>query len=178
MINAGGARMIPRNGAAALMLALTASCAGYPSPGSAGQSEPHFDPVAFFSGETRGEGRLKIVFRRTVPMAVRGSGSIEVDGTLRLRQDIERQGQVTRREWQIRRMPDGRFAATLSEAAGPVMVDVRNSVLRIAYRTRSGDQIRQSIRLQPGGKHARNRMNVIKFGIVVATISEEISRVE
>lgn len=178
MNNAGRSRMMPRHGAAALMLALTASCAGYPGPGSAGQSDPLFDPVVFFSGQTRGEGRLKIMFRRAVPITVRGSGSIEADGTLRLRQDIERQGRVTGREWQIRRLPDGRYAATLSEAVGPVMVDVRSSVLRIGYRTRSGERIRQSIRLQPGSNRAQNRMNIIKFGMVVATISEEISRIE
>lgn len=167
-----------RNSAAALLLAFTASCAGYPGPGGVREQPPQFDPIAFFSGETRGEGRLKILFRRAAPMTVRSSGSPEPDGALRLRQEIERGGKRTVREWQIRRLTGGRYSATLTEALGPVFVDVRGSVLRIGYRSRTGEQIRQSIRLMPGGMRAENRMNISKFGIVVATIREEISRVE
>jgi hypothetical protein len=161
-----------------LVAALLASCAAYPRAEGPALAQPVFDPIVFFAGETRGTGTLRILFRREQPMRVRGTGYAGEDGVLRLRQEIERAGRTTTRDWEIRATGPGSYAATLSEADGPVSVSVSGNTLRIGYRTRSGERIGQTLRLLPGGRVAINRMTIRKYGMDVAVISETIVKPE
>lgn len=138
---------------------------------------PHFDPVAFFTGATEGQGRLKVMLSRGKAMHVSGHGAVEPDGTLVLDQTVTTAGEKDRtRRWRIRRITPDHYVGTLTDATGPVRIDVAGNRLRIRYHAKGGLAFGQVITLEPGGQVAHNAMNVRKLGMVVATIRETITR--
>lgn len=169
------AHRTPRRGAA--VAAVLLPLAGCAAPQAAPAPQPVFDPVAFFAGETVGEGRLKIAFRRAVAVHVAGRGSVERDGGLRLVQIVtEGSGPPSRREWRIRAVGNGSYAGTLTDARGPVAVAVAGNRLLIRFTMAHGLRTEQRLYLQPGGQVARNHLTVRKFGVLVAVLDERIER--
>lgn len=135
-----------------------------------------FDPVAFFSGKTTGEGRLKKMFSAAQASHVTGRGRIE-GGVLVLDQTVTIAGERSReREWRLRAAGPGRWTGTLSDARGAVNASAAGPVLTIAYTSNEGMGIVQTITLAPDGRSARNLMRVRKFGMPVATLDETITR--
>ena len=159
-----------------LALALTACISGFPPARPA--PRPVFDPIAFFAGETRGEGRLSIVFRSASRFTVHGSGRIAPDGSLILDQRIDRPGRPPqRRQWRIARIGPELYAASLSSADGPVSAAVDGNLLRLDFREK-GLAVHQEIVLDADGRSARNRMTLSKLGIPIAAVEETILRLE
>lgn len=135
-----------------------------------------FDAVAFFTGNTSGEGRLKKMFSTAQATRVTGRGRVE-DGALVLDQTVSIAGEPTReRQWRLRALAPGRWSGTLSDAKGPVVASAAGMVLTIAYTSSDGMGIAQKVTLAPDGRSARNRMTVRKLGIAVATLDETITR--
>jgi hypothetical protein len=154
-----------------------AACASAGAAPAATPAVRGFDPVAFFSGATTGEGRLKKVFSRSVATHVVGRGRVERGGTLVLDQTVTIAGEKTReRQWRLREVAPGRYAGTLTDARGPVTATVAGPVLTIAYTSTDGMGIAQAITLAPNGRSARNVMKVKKLGLTVATLAETITR--
>ena len=140
------------------------------------QAAPGFDPVAFFSGRTTGEGHLKKMFSSAQVTHVTGRGRIE-GGVLVLDQSVTIAGEPRReRQWRLRAVSPGRWSGTLSDARGPVEASAAGAVLTIAYVSNDGMGIVQTVTLAPDGQSARNRMKVKKFGMAVATLDETITR--
>ena len=139
--------------------------------------EPVFDAVAFFAGETRGEGALKIIFKPKVPAHVEGHGTIAADGSIVLDQDVRIGAAApTHRTWHLQRIGRDRYTGTLTDAIGPVAGDVSNNRLHLSFAMKNGLHVQQWLYLQPGGQVARNRMVVTKFGVAVASLDEIIRR--
>ena len=138
---------------------------------------PAFDPVAFFSGRTRGEGRLTVAFAGARPVRVESRGTAEADGGVVLDQSV-REGDrpVRRRQWRLRPLGAGRWAGTLSDAGGPVTGEVTGHRLHLRFRLKSGLRAEQWLELQAGGRTALNRMVVTKWGVPVARLTETITR--
>lgn len=135
-----------------------------------------FDPLAFFTGETRGTGTLDPVIGRSMPVSVTSRGTRTAD-TLRLVQEIREGGKPPRtRTWIMRRLPGGRFSGTLTDAEGPVELTVQGPRATVRYRTPSGLVIRQQLALQQDGRTLLNHLEAFKFGIRVATLDETIRR--
>jgi hypothetical protein len=138
-----------------------------------------FRPERFFEGHTEGTGRLKVLFGPSRLVHVRGFGRIKADGALVLDQDIEQEGKPTKhRQWEMRALGAGRYAATLSDATGPVVGEAQGNVLRLAFPAKGGLRIRQVLVLSADGRSARNRLTIRKMGIVVATLNELIKRAD
>ena len=138
---------------------------------------PHFDPIAFFTGETEGHGRLKVMFSHGKTMHVIGHGALQDDGTLVLDQTVMTAGDRPKaRQWRIRQTAPDHYAGSLSDASGPVTLDVAANRLRIRYHAKGGLGFSQILTLEPGGQAARNVLHVRKMGMVVATIRETIRR--
>lgn len=154
---------------------LAAAMLGAATPAFA-QAGPHFDPIAFFTGTTRGDGRLKVLFSRGKAVRVAGRGAVAPDGTLVLDQQVTTDGTTKARQWRIRQVGPDRYEGTLTDAAGPVRLSVAGAVLRIAYHARGGLAFRQRIELESGSQVAHNVLKVRKLGIVVATLRETIRR--
>ena len=154
--------------------ALTASAApGAPGQGGGARS---FDAVAFFTGNTTGEGKLKKMFSAAQVVRVTGRGRVE-GGVLVLDQTVSITGEPKReRQWRLRAGAPGRWSGTLSDAKGPVLAQASGAVLTIAYTSDDGMGITQTVTLAPDGQSARNRMKIRKLGMTVATIDETITR--
>ncbi len=135
-----------------------------------------FDPVAFFEGQTTGEGQLRKIMSAAKATRVSGRGRIE-GGVLVLDQSVAIAGEPRReRQWRLHAVAPGRWAGTLSDARGPVNASAAGAVLTIAYTSNDGMGITQSVTLARDGQSARNLMKVRKFGMTVATLDETITR--
>jgi len=137
---------------------------------------PRFDPLVFFDGLSRGEGRLKVAMRAGRLVDVRSEGHRE-GKTLVLEQRVEEEGEPARdRTWRITEVSPGRYTGTLSDAAGPVTGETRGNRLHLSFRMKGGLKADQWLTLAPDGRSAHNIMKVRKLGITVATLDETIRR--
>jgi len=163
-----------------LALLPVAACAALvsaaPAPASGPGPARTFDAVAFFTGNTTGEGRLKKMFSASQTVRVTGRGRVE-GGVLVLDQSVTIAGEPRReRQWRLRADAPGRWSGSLSDAKGPVLASAAGAVLTIAYTSNDGMGITQTVTLSPDGRSARNLMKVRKLGVTVATLDETITR--
>ena len=156
------------NLAPALVLALSA----------AAPTQPKFNPVEFFRGHSVGRGELKILLQSPLRVDVKSEGRTEKDGTLLLIQRVHQQGQKERtRYWRLKRQSATHFTGTLTDAAGPVAVDVVGNRARIRYRMKNRMSVEQW--LTPAGYNlVNNQMRVRRFGVVVARLNETIRKLD
>jgi hypothetical protein len=135
-----------------------------------------FDPIRYFSAPTQGVGTLHKLIGGSVRIQVSSLGEGNLN-RLTLTQTI-REGRKPPREraWIIRRIGEDRYAATLTDAVGPVSVTVRNGSAFINYRMKGGLVVDQQLALQPDSMIVCNRLSVRKFGIRVAHVNETIRR--
>ena len=137
---------------------------------------PVFDPTAFFTGPSRGEGRLKVVFDDTVPIAVRSSGRME-GAVLVLDQTIREGDKPPRtRQWRLRRTGPGVWEGSLTDAVDTVRAGVEGNRLTIRYTMDDGMDVRQDLTLSPDGQRAYNSLRVHYVGLTVARLEELITR--
>lgn len=137
-----------------------------------------FNPVEFFRGKTHGEGTLKIIFQSSKKMSVDSEGRIDKDGTLVLEQVVHEPRKPPRtRFWRLRQSGPNRYEGSLTDAAGPVRVDVEGDRIRIRYRGK--DHLDFDQWLTPvGPRQVNNRMRVKRFGIIVARYDEVIRKLD
>lgn len=137
-----------------------------------------FNPVDFFRGRTHGDGVLKVIFQASETIKVDSLGSNERDGSLLLKQIIHEPGKPARtRYWRMRQVGPHGFSGTLTDAAGPVRVDVTGEQVRIRYTGQNHLNFDQL--LTPAGpSEVRNSMRVKRFGIVVAHFNEVIRKLD
>lgn len=153
-------------------LALAAGADAAPAPVTT-----TFDPVAFFTGRTTGEGRLKKLFTASQATHVVSVGKVDAGGALVLDQTVRIEGDKDRvRQWRLRKVSPARYEGTLSDARGPVVATLERGVLHIAYSDKDGFAFRQQVTLAPGGRQAHNVMKVRRFGLTIATVDETITR--
>lgn len=157
------------------MIALTAPDAAIAAPAP---RQAAFNPVEFFRGKTHGEGNLKIIFQSPEKMSVDSEGSAEKDGSLLLKQTIHEPGKPPRiRYWRMRQTGPNLFEGTLTDAAGPVRVDVQRNRLRIRYEAKNHLNFDQWL-TPTGPRQVNNAMKVKRFGITVAHYDEVIRKVD
>jgi Protein of unknown function (DUF3833) len=145
---------------------------------AAAPAQAAFNPVDFFRGHTRGEGTLKVIFQSAKQMKVDSFGRVEKDGSLLLEQTIHEPGKPPRsRAWRLRQTGPNRFEGTLTEAAGPVRVDVAADSVRIRYKAKNHLDFDQTL-TPDGARQVRNQMRVKRFGLIVARFSEIIRKLD
>jgi len=155
-----------------LLLSAALAAAAAPAPA-------RFDIVEFFAGRTRGDGQLKIIMRSPKAMRVGSYGEVGPGRVLTLRQTIREEGKAARdRVWVIRQFADGRVAGSLTDAVGPVEGRVDGDRLAFTYEMKGGYFVRQTLAFAPDRRSAANVMNVSKFGMVIATVTETIRKVD
>jgi hypothetical protein len=135
-----------------------------------------FDPIRYFSAPTEGIGTIHKLVGGSVPLRVSSRAQGNLD-RLSLVQTI-REGAKPPREriWIIQRVGDGRYAASLTDATGPVSVTVRQGSAHVRYTMKGGLLVDQQLALQTNAMVICNRLTVRKFGIVVAWVNETIRR--
>lgn len=156
--------------------ALLAGCTPGPPP-AARESEPAFDPIAFFTGATHGTATLAQVFKSDRSMTVQSEGTLAPNGTLTLRQRISVRGAPTRmRTWIMRRVRPGVYGGSLTDAVGPVETRAVGRAIRIRYEMKGGLRVEQWLYALPGGRALDNRLDVTKWGIELASVRERITK--
>jgi len=141
------------------------------------QSPRPFDPVAFFTGSTRGEGMLKELLGKAKRVQTASVGHVEKDGLLVLDQKVAVEGDpIRQRQWRLRPTVPGKYSGTLSDAKGPVEVEVASQSVHIRYVMKDGIRVEQVLTPLPGGKALDNRSTFHKFGMRVATLTERIEK--
>ena len=162
---------------ALLPLLLVGGCVALPAPPPIDPAASPFPALAFFTGRTEGQGRLRVALHRTVPVIVYGRGRIEADGTLVLDQDVAEGAKPSRqRQWRIRETAPGRLAGTLSDAAGPVTGEAAGGRLHLRFPMKGGLVAEQWLVLAPDGRSARNLLTVRGHGLAIARLEETIRR--
>lgn len=154
-----------------------AGCLGSFPPPPEALENPVFRPEVFFAGRTQGIGRLERIIGRSQGLRVESHGRTEPDGSFRLDQAVTLDdGTVEQRTWRMRRTGRNTYAATLSDAAGPVSLEVSGNRLQIRYRMRPAIYMHQRLDLRPGGRTALNRATISVLGIPWARLTEEITQ--
>ena len=137
-----------------------------------------FDPIALLSGRSEGKGHLKPLLGSAVAVAVQSRG-LRRGETLVLDQIIKQGSKPPRvRRWTMLPAGPGRYSGTLTDASGPVQVDVTGPRARIRYRMTNGLEIDQRLALQSDGRTVLNRLEVRKLGLRVAVLNETIRKLE
>lgn len=144
---------------------------------AAAQAPITFTPSAGFDGESEGRGTLKFVFRKPRAFHVTSHGAGQGDGTFRLDQTITFEGEAPEsRFWIMTRVAEGRYAATLSDAAGPVEATVSGARLSLRYRVKGPVFMQQELELSEDGRTIDNVGVVRLLGIPIGRLQETITR--
>lgn len=158
---------------------LLSSCVAAPRHDPVDAAAPAFDAIRFFEGRTQGQGVLRVALGGQRSIRVASRGRREADGALVLEQTIEEEGSPARnRTWRIREIAPGRYAGSLSDAAGPVTGETAGNRLHLSFRMRGGLDADQWLTLAPDGRSARNVLVVRKFGLTIAALDETIRRLD
>jgi hypothetical protein len=166
-------------GAAVLLAAGLGGCAKPLPPSAFAGATPRMRPEVFFAGATRSTGVLEN--RSGAPMRrfhVAGLGQAMPDGSFRLEQTITfGRDAPTKRIWVVRRLDAHRYAATLTDASGPVEGEAYGNLFHLRYpmKTPFGGEMEQWLYLQPDGRTVVNEASVSIFGVIVARLSERIT---
>jgi hypothetical protein len=140
------------------------------APPAAARENGGREPLTFFEGRTEMLSTIKVVAKKPYRSRTLGRGQILPDGSLALVQQVQEEGKAPlERRWRIKRVSDGRFHGTMSDAAGPVIVQEVNGKYQFRFRIKGGLDVDQWLTPQPGGRLALSRTTVKKFGIRVAT---------
>jgi hypothetical protein len=173
--------MFPLSARLALLAAplLLTACVSVPPIASATPAAPAFPVERFFVGRTEGEGVLAVMMSGTRKLKVASRGRTEPDGAIALDQTIWEEGKPARsRSWRLRQVAPGRYAGTLSDAAGPIAGEARDGRLHLRFAMRGGMDVDQWLTLAPDGRSARNVLRVRKMGLTVAALEETIRKLD
>lgn len=142
-------------------------------------SSPTFTPQAGFGGSSHGNGTLRLLFGRQKHFQVDSRGVEEPDGTFRLEQTVTFEGKLPKqRTWRIRTTASGDYAATLSDAAGPVTGHTEGATLYLRYRIKGPLMMHQTLRLMPDGRTIDNVGRITLLAIPVGRLHETILRAD
>ena len=155
----------------ALMLGILAM------PGT-GRAEPLSDPMRFFEGQTESISTVKVAMKRPFRSRSLGRGKLLPDRSLDLVQRVEDEGKPVReRRWKIRQVGPGRYAGTMSEAVGPVVIEYTPDGYRFQFKMKGNLAVEQWLVPQSDGERAKSRTIIRKFGITVARSDGTIRKI-
>ncbi len=158
-------------GAAVIALSMAATTA------SATETAEPLDPVAFFTGASHAEGRLKEALKRERRVTVDSVGRAEKDGLLILDQKMQIEGEPLKvRRWRLRQVGPNRYTGTLTDATGPVEAQVIGRSIRIRYSMKGGLKVESRLVPLSGGRVFSNETKITKWGLKVATLTERIEK--
>jgi hypothetical protein len=158
-----------------LLIATTLAACSVPAPAT----PPTFDPLAFFTGPSQGEGTLKVLARASIPIHVQSRGRPDGKGGIVLDQTIREGDKPARqRRWVLRQTSATTMTGTITDNPGPVRGTLDGNRLLLTYTMKGGLKAEQVLTIHPGGRSLTNRMVVRKFGLPVAHVDEVITKVD
>jgi hypothetical protein len=156
--------------AAALLLAAAAPAA---EPG------PALDMLGFFTGKTHAENVMKIAFQAPHKLVVDSTGGRNKEGEFVLIDNVQEEGKPARkRVWAMHPVGPNHFTGTLTDATGPVDVNVSGDAATIRYTMKDGGlKIVQQLQLQRDGS-VSNHVDARKLGLKFATVQGTIRKLD
>ena len=138
---------------------------------------PPFDPIAFFAGISHGDATLAQIMKPERRVTVESRGRMGEDGWLTLVQHIATQNNKSRdRQWKLRKVGDGHWTGTLTDAVGPVDAVADGGGVRIGYTMKGGLKVEQTLMPIAGRRALDNHLYVTKLGIQLAHVHEIIAK--
>lgn len=126
------------------------------------------DPMRFFEGRTESVGTVKIAMKKPFRSRAVGKGEILPDGTLHLVQRVEDQGQLAKeRRWRMRKIGEGRYSGTMSDARGPVTAEEIGGRFRFHFRMDGNVSVEQWLTPAADGRSAVSKVTIRKYGVLV-----------
>jgi Protein of unknown function (DUF3833) len=157
-------------GAILLLCAATASAA---------PEKPKLDMLAFFAGRTHAENVMKVVLKKPVPLIVDSIGGKGDRGDFVLIDTVhEGDKPVRQRKWIMRPTGPNRFGGTLTDAVGPVDVQIDGDTAKIRYVMKGGLKIEQELKLQPDRKTLTNHVVAKKLGMKFARVDGTVRKLD
>lgn len=135
-----------------------------------------FVPELVFAGRSSGRGVLDLVSGPPRRLEVESTGTMQPDGRFELRQVIRVEGRPPRaRTWTMWKTATGTYAASLTDAIGPVEVRVAGSRMTVRYRlSRWGLAMHQTLDLADDGRSIANAGRIRLLGMPVGRLDETI----
>lgn len=122
---------------------------------------------------------VKLVAKKPYRSRTLGRGEIRSDGSLHLVQRVQDEGRrAYDRHWRMRRVGDGQFAGTMSEAKGPVTVQEVSGRYRFRFKMKGNISIEQWLTPLPDGKSARSHITIRKLGLKVGNSDGTIRKLQ
>lgn len=156
---------------AAIALAAPASIAAAPPR--------QLDMLAFFAGRTHADNVMKVVLKKPVPLIVDSIGGKGDRGDFVLIDTVhEGDKPVRQRKWIMHPTGPNRYTGTLTDAVGPVDVQIDGDSASIRYVMKGGLRIEQELTLQPDGKTLTNRVLAKKLGLKFARVEGTVRKLD
>jgi len=141
------------------------------------QPQPQLDPLEFFTGETRGEGKIKVMMKATTTVRSESRGTPDGKGGMILDQKVYEAGKAVRTSrWTLQPTSKTTLKGTVSNAPGPVTGHLSGNRLHLKYPMPGGLAAEQYMYLQSDRRTLLNRMTVRKWGMVVARVEETVRK--
>jgi hypothetical protein len=146
---------------------------------SAAPDKAKLDMLAFFAGRTHSESALKVVLKKPVPLIVDSVGGKGDRGDFVMIDTVhEGDKPVRQRKWIMRQTGPNRFGGTLTDAVGPVDVQIAGDTAMIRYVMKGGLKIEQELKLQPDGKTLTNHVVAKKLGMKFARVDGTVRKLD
>lgn len=147
------------------------------APALAAPPPTDFTPRNGFAGASEGDGVLTLLLGNPRPFHVESRGMAQADGRFRLEQTVTFRGKPPQaRVWVLTTVGPNRYAATLSDAAGPVTGTSSGPRLSLHYRIRGPLVMHQDLTLRPDGETIDNIGVITLLGLPVGHLRETITR--
>jgi hypothetical protein len=154
--------------------ALLALCA---APAAA--DKPKLDMLAFFAGKTHAENVMKVVLKKPVPLIVDSIGGKGDRGDFVLIETVhEGDKPVRQRKWIMRQAGANHFTGSLTDAVGPVDVQIDGDTAMIRYVMKGGLKIDQHLKLSADGRTLTNQVVAKKIGLKFARVDGTVRKVD
>ena len=142
-------------------------------------AEPKLDMLAFFAGKTHADNVLKVVLKKPVPLIVDSIGGKGDRGDFVMIETV-REGDkpVRQRKWIMRQAGPNHFTGSLTDAVGPVDVQIDGDTATIRYVMKGGLKIEQHLKLSADGRTLSNQVVAKKVGLKFARVEGIVRKVD
>ena len=146
---------------------------------STGAAPPKLDMTEFFSGRTHAENVLKIAMQKPKKLVVDSVGRKDGNSFVLIDTVHEEGKPVRQRKWVMRPAGPNRYTGTLSDAVGPVEVNIAGDSATIRYVMKDGGlKIEQKLQMRADGKSLSNRTVAKKLGIKFASVEGIVRKLD
>ena len=137
------------------------------------------DMTQFFTGRTHADNIMRVSFKSPTKLIVDSVGGKGDRGDFVLIDTVhEGDKPVRTRKWVMRPNGDNRFTGSLSDATGPVDIQVGGRRAIIRYTMSGGLHVTQQLDLQGDGRTLANKGVVRKFGLKFAGVEGTIRKLD